>query len=500
MNVLFARNLRALVLVLTPLFLRSAAVASELIVPAGCDAPPHSSGGKTFYIDPIHGSMHNDGSAERPWRTFAEVASQSSHLISNHAHSTDPKSLQALSPINPDGPIKPGDTWVLMSGDHGAVDLRLYDNKDFIQVVAGKNETPVIPSMRIVSSSHWLFRGLKFRGVRPEKNLYGGMVEVLDTRYGPADNIVFVSNSFTTQDDVADWKDADWVRLPYQYAFKTFSRCTTLFDNHFYNIRNAASIAGPDNLVMNNLIEAAGNDGFDIMASNLTVRRNVIRAGHHTAAEPMHADGIQGWSLRNTTNSNVVVEGNTVIDINQSDDNYMQGISIFDGVWDGLIVSNNLVFTNHWHGIALYGVDHAVVVNNTVLPSKPNKYLTWIAIQASKTRRQSSHVVVRNNIAGQILAGGFDVQVDHNIALGPISSRQFRADPDLLSDADFAFNEQNVPEDTLFRNLDRASGSHDFHLAPKSPAVESGASDLAPAVDIEGRSRKSPIDVGAYAR
>ena len=189
-----------------------------------------------------------------------------------------------------------------------------------------------------------------------------------------------------------------------------------------------------------------------------------------------------------------------VIDVNQSDDNYMQGISIFDGAWDGLVVSNNLVYTNIWHGIALYGVTHAVVVNNTVVPSRPAKYMTWIAIQASKTQLPSSNVVVRNNIAGQILAGGVDVQVDHNITLGSISTRQLKAFPGAPSDATLAMNEEGAPPDALFKNLERSSEGYDFHLAAKSPAIKAGSPELAPAVDIEGRPRKPPIDIGAYAR
>ena len=36
------------------------------------------------------------------------------------------------------------------------------------------------------------------------------------------------------------------------------------------------------------------------------------------------------------TNRNVRIEGNIVTDFDQSDNNYMQGISIFDGKWDGV--------------------------------------------------------------------------------------------------------------------------------------------------------------------
>src|SRR5208337_76516 len=112
---------------------------------------------------------------------------------------------------------------------------------------------------------------------------YGGMVELgVSDYYGPTDNIFFDSNSFSTTDNVDEWSDADWVNKPYVTAFSSFSRCTTLLDNHFYNVRNAATIAGNNSLVVDNLIEHFGNDGLDIMASNLTISHNVIKSGHHS--------------------------------------------------------------------------------------------------------------------------------------------------------------------------------------------------------------------------
>ena len=110
------------------------------------------------------------------------------------------------------------------------------------------------------------------------------------------------------------------------------------------------------------------------------------------------------------------IEGNFITDLDQSDNNYMQGISIFDGKWDGVEIINNVVVTNTWHGIALYGVDNAKVINNTVLPSRP-EIMTWIMVHPGKDKRPSSNVVVRNNIAGQIIVDGLQVDADHNLAL-----------------------------------------------------------------------------------
>ena len=135
-----------------------------------------------------------------------------------------------------------------------------------------------------------------------------------------------------------------------------------------------------------------GNDGIDMTASDVVIRGNLIRSGRHTPAEPLHADGIQGWTSKGSTNRNVVVDSNRIINLNPAEDNYLQGISIFDGKWDGLTVTNNLVITNDWNGITLFGVANALVVNNSMIATRPDKYPTWLSIAPAKDKTPSRHV------------------------------------------------------------------------------------------------------------
>ena len=144
------------------------AAAQTISVYPGCDVPKPSERGRTFYVDPVHGSPANDGSKERPWQTLAEVVNPANHLIATRSDVTgpDPGRARETQPINPQGPIKPGDTIVLMSGDHGVVEVPQYINSDFISVVAGLGETPIVRAMHVVASSHWLFRGVKFQSAQ----------------------------------------------------------------------------------------------------------------------------------------------------------------------------------------------------------------------------------------------------------------------------------------------------------------------------------------------
>lgn len=478
--------------------------AAAATVSPGCDAPPSSYVGRKFYIDPVRGSMENDGSAERPWSTLAEVLNPTRRLIATRAYPKYPPGAETLQPINPQAPVKPGDTLVLLSGDHGDVNLQQMMNSGFIAVVGPANNTAVIRTLKITASSHWHFKNLKFEGLRKETTWpMSGLVELKTNDYfGATDSFVFESNVFTSQDDVSAWSNADWVKKPYDYAFVMSDRvqCTTIQNNHFYNIRNAIAVGGDNTVIEDNLIEHFGNDGIDIAASNLIIRHNTIRDGHHTPEESMHADGIQGWTLHGATNKNVTIDGNTIINLEMNENNYLQGISIFDGLWNGLRVTNNVVVTNTWHGIALYGVENAEVVNNTVPPARPGKFMTWIAVRAAKTKQPSSNVVIRNNIAGQIVLNGVDVRADHNITTKGVFGPKPQSDTVPSERVVIGENLTGIPMESLFSAFDLRAGIVDLHLSSTSAARKAGSSDSAPVFDRDGRRRVEPIDIGAYAR
>ena len=212
-----------------------------------------------------------------------------------------------------------------------------------------------------------------------------------------------------------------------------------------------------------------GNDGIDVVASDVVIRRNRIRSGRHTPAEPLHADGIQGWTAPGATNRNVEIDANSIINLNPAQDNYLQGISIFDGKWDGLRVTNNLVITNAVHGIALFGVTNAVVANNTVIPAHPGAP-TWLMIHPAKDDTPSRHVLVRNNIAAQIITQGEILTVDHNIAEQKVS---IETDGRLLQATAGMIDEKNIIDPSIFHSFVDFDPGHG-HIDLRPGAQESG--------------------------
>ena len=481
--------------------MRNAGASNALEVASGCDAPLSIESGRHFFVDPEHGDKENDGSEARPWRTLAEVLDPTNHLIATQSYGRTAQGLGPLQPVNPSGPIKEGDTIVLMSGDHGDVSLDQYVNNGFISIVAGKDQTPVVRSMFMRASSHWLIRGVKFQGFRTDRTQKArALAGVVNHQWlGPSDNIVFFDNSFSTEDETEAWSPEDWVQKPYEPGLFSAARCTTVSDNHFFNLRDAVQVFADHSLIQGNLIEEIGNDGIDIVGSDLVVRGNRIRNSRHTPVEPLHADGIQGWTLNGATNRNVVIEANRIINLNPTLDNYLQGISIFDGKWDGLTVLNNVVINNAYHAISLWGVTNAIVENNTIVQSRADRN-SWLMIHNAKDKTPSEHVVVRNNIAPEYHVQGADIQFDHNLS-ERLVELQTQGSAVKVTRGPFG-DHNNVQPDLIhsFADFDPAKGKLDPRLSSTSPAVKAGSADGAPSHDIDGRPRLSPIDIGAFAR
>lgn len=449
--------------------------------------------------------MKNDGSQARPWKTLAEVLNEKRGLVATQAYPGNyQNSDRRLQDQNPSAPIKAGDKIYLMSGNHGNVQISAAVNKEFISVEAAPGQAPVLGSLRIESSSKWKFAGLKIQGAAESDKNSRGLITFGRVQWrGPTDNIILTDSSVSTVDDASGWSDPDWVNKPFETSLISGATCVTISRNKFYNLRNAIYIDGNQTLVESNRIDNFGNDAIDIVASNLVIRNNTIANGRNSKSETLHADGIQGWTLKGLTNRNVIIDGNTIIKTGNAKISYMQGITIFDGEWDDLTISNNVVVTNHWHGISVYGATNARILNNTVMAFDPVNHPTWITLQKRKDGKPPQNVTIRNNITTELgYVAGPSIKVDHNIAASKISAVPESGTATYWSKPG-SYEDRNVVDPNIYGSMvkvDNVKGVYDFRLKRGSPAIGTGNSNLAPATDILGKRRAPPVDIGAYAR
>jgi hypothetical protein len=306
------------------------------------------------------------------------------------------------------------------------------------------------------------------RGLTVQNTAKGDLISLSAS----ASNLIFDGNRLMAQADVSAWSQADW-RNKAPNGVISQANCVTIVNNRIENVAFGMQIMGDKTLVQGNTLNNLGADGIDINASEVTVRRNRI-TNMLDIGDGNHSDMIQAWNLTNTIFHDIVIDGNTCI--NQTVANLRfanvdaQGITEFDGAWSNYAVINNIVVTNHWHAISIYGADNAQIMNNTVLGSNSSRTV-WLGVFNSKSGAAPKNNVVRNNLASSFdLAKG--VVGDHNLSVSKPSA--------------------------LFVKFDPSQFAYDLHLLSGSAAIGAGTALGAPATDITGFVRTSPIDAGAY--
>ncbi len=431
-----------------------------------------------FYVDPANGSMTNDGSAAAPWSTLEEVI-DAGKIESRQPVDYPYEAGDALEPKNQGAPVGAGDTLYLRSGYHGDIHINSYFNTAPVSVIAQPGHTPQLMRIRLTGAYHWFFSHLTISPVYAQSFERVTLMDIETHGYsGPCRHITAEACTLYSVPDASGWSQDDWNTLSCNGIGISGDSCTAR-NNVLLNINFGISVAGDSCLIKSNRIENFSGDGLRGTGNDLAFMHNTVMNCYDVNAN--HDDGFQSWSrgpqgnVGEGTVYRISLIGNTIInytDPNQPFRGSLQGIGCFDGFFEDWTIANNVIITDHWHGISLYGAIDCRIVNNTVVdcntgsPGPP-----WIRIGDHKTRGHSSGCVIRNNLSTSFSIDHEPaVTRDHNIEID---------DPDLFF-VDYA--------------------DRDLHLLPGSPAVDSGSADGAPPHDIDGTARPqgSDVDVGAY--
>lgn len=438
-------------------------------------------GASEFYIDPVAGSDAGDGSAGNPWQSLQAVFDDG--LIETRDWPEYPyESGMQLVAVNPGAPVRAGDTIWLRSGYHGDIEIEHAYNTAPITVAAQPGQTPHVRSLRVQAAQNWIVRGLSISPSYAASNDQITMVEVSDHNYfGPAWDIEVTDSDVFSIDDASSWGANEWVNLA-SNGIEVGAARVSIHDNRLRNVRFGIGVGGADASIRHNLIDGFSADGLRGLGDNGLFEYN--RVQNNLIGDPdddNHDDGFQSWTIGEDGEvgtgevRGVTLRGNLFI--NATDPNNplrssMQGIGCFDGFFVNWVVENNVVVTDHWHGISFYGMRDSRIVNNSVIdlddgqPGPP-----WIMVTDHKDGTPSENVVARNNLATDFSFEGINVTDDHNL---------------LIEDANALF----------------VAPPFDLHLLPAAAAIDTGSADLAPLLDIEGvhRPQGAGFDLGAYER
>jgi parallel beta-helix repeat protein len=439
-------------------------------------AMPQLANSAEFYVDPVHGDMSNDGSPGKPWRNIQAVFDQG--LVESQQWVRLPyRDGAKLTPKNTGAPVRAGDTIYLRSGYHGELEIRGYYNSDVITIAAEKAHTPKLARIRIRSGARWMLHGLH---ISPEFADSFEPATLIDLGWhgfhGPVHDITVRECRVESVQDSSSWTVQDWNALACN-GIQVDGRNMTVRNCTFRNVNFGISVSAVDSMIAGNTVENFAGDGMRGLGDNTTFQYNTVKNCYDVNRN--HDDGFQSWSRGEDGRvgggevRGVVIRGNTIInyeDPQQPHRGTLQGIGCFDGMFVDWVVENNVVITDHFHGITLSGARNCRIINNTVIDRKVGRPgPPWIRIGSHKNGTSSTGCVVRNNLTSSLNVND-GVTVDHNLIL---------KDPKALF-ADVA--------------------ARDLRLRSDSEAIDAGSPDMAPSRDAERTSRPQGkgIDIGAY--
>ncbi len=362
--------------------------------------------GKTFYVDPVNGSMTNDGSKERPWRTLQEVFSN--NLIQHYKYEKLPYTNGGKKIIvNPKAPVRGGDALILLTGNHGTVTTGkggfYMEEGQFLTIKAGLDSFPVLSSLELLSSSYFFISDLEFECEGSGSNKPSAIIDFSSHKhFGESANIIINSCILRSKGKSYTWTKKDWKK-------KTFSGIIIKADNsvvrgcRITNVALGISVTGDKAVVKDNIVKNFCVDGLRGNGSELVFESNYVL--NSLNVDDNHDDGFQSFLTEGKkVYKNVIIKGNSFIQDTVSQSKYsgsFQGIGCFDGPFENWEIVGNTVISDTWHGISLYGAMDSIVENNTVLPRHYNakEGPPWIALLQSKSGTAPVNCSVINNQA-----------------------------------------------------------------------------------------------------
>lgn len=419
--------------------------------------------GTAYYCDPINGSMANSGTQASPWKSLQDVFSAQKTFNS-------------------------GDVIYLLSGAHGSPYMT-GTHSDYVTLKPLSGENPVLASVQVENGSYWAFDGLTF-----STNGSGGAF-TRDYMFLTKNNATYLkieNCTFSSTDDSSTWSKSDWYANAEDAVI--IRGDNIIFNNNtIKNVYFALQIEGDYAEVKNNLIDNFGADAVRALGSHAIYENNIIRDAYIEDYSINHDDGIQMYDKDNVAAGiidDVIIRNNKIFSfadpitpamINDNLVGYsMQGIIITDGHTENVSVENNLVVSDHYHGITLTGAINCKIQNNTVSKTptsfNPTTDATpWIQVKNDKQGNGSTGNIIRNNIATMFTPWTYDAAnntEENNIVA-------------LASDAsNFYVNYNNF----------------DFNLKAGSPAIDVGINTGLTTLDIDGNPRSvgSAVDCGAF--
>lgn len=451
-----------------------------------------------FYVDPVNGSMSNDGSQAHPWSTMQEVWVQNKIQTKQWVRPYN-DTTKLMADKNIGAHVQPGDTIYLLSGYHGELDIQGAINSDWITVKAAQGATPTFRKIFLRAVSKWAFDGISVSfSYSGAAYLSSDKMFTVETHsnYGPSSYVTLKNSKVFSQPSVSGWIAQDWLDLAASGIYIFYTPHVIIDNVNVSVVDMGITLYGSLNgIIRNCTIDKVRGDGIRLPGSNYSViEYNTVKNSYQV--DDNHNDLIQSWAINDNLlypdwfdygglnpTYGIEIRGNTLIaheDVNQTFKQEVQGIGFFDGWFEDFVIENNLIVSNTTHGITLTGTRNSRITNNTAVYTDPNIGTQYSAIRVlpHKDRTAGYGNIVRNNLCSllattttfssptETVSGG--VVVENNIIT--VANSEHFVDP----------------------------ANFDFRLKETSTAINAGSTTMAPMIDITQAQRDASPDIGAY--
>ncbi len=379
--------------------------------------------------------------------------------------------------------VKGGDTVVLKDGYYGDVSIIKLGFQKPVTIKPENDKGAKFRTLKLKKVSGMNLVNLSV-SLSHDKNYTGFPKHAPSLVYVDASQKISIQgfNIFSVP-DVAGWTKEDWVKKAANGIFARGENISVV-KNKIRNVKSGINAFATRSHVEGNDISHFSGDGIRALGDYSIVTDNTISFCYQV--DKNHADGIQSWSIgpdrRSGTGTvvGVVLKNNRILNLPHPENKLrcnLQGIGMFDGMFEGWIIENNLIVIDHWHGISLYGARNSKIINNTLVKATGNKYgPPQIRIVDHKKKKKSSNNIIANNVLPKT----------KNI------KKYKKQSPSALFSSNYFYSFKNK----TFVSVD----NNDFRLKPGLSATGKANLKFAPDFDILGKKRKenSSTNPGAF--
>jgi hypothetical protein len=377
------------------------------------------------------------------------------------------------------GQVSGGDRIFLMDGYHGPILIKDMKFNSPVLIAPVSGQTAQVDSILVMNSNNVTFDGLKVWAT--SANAGSG---ALIRSYTNTQDINFTGLDVRAVADSGNymgWSQAEWLANQ-RVGFQVDGTNISVTKNRLTGLYHGILSLGGNALIEENIVDGFAGDGMRALGDNSIVRRNKVQ--NCFQINKNHADAFQSFSRGPTgkpgtgTVHNLTIEDNKFFEWVSSTSNplrcKLQGVGMFDGMFDGVIVRNNLIISRAYHGITIAGALNSQIVNNTVISAlgKADRY-PWVKVAPHKNGTLSNNVTIANNMATNIKSvtdPTRNILVTDNVIVKSPGAE--------------------------FTSLSQ----FDYSLKSTSSGANTGNTKYAPKDDIDGvlRPRGKAPDIGAY--